>query len=66
MLLLLKPMNCSSYSLGHFMEQEITKLYDPFSSIYSSFLMCKLMGQFDLREEQVIFALKMYLFDEPT
>lgn len=48
------------------MEQEITKLYDPFSSIYSSFLMCKLMGQFDLREEQVIFALKMYLFDVPT
>lgn len=41
-LVLLKSMNCFSYSLAHFMEQEITKLYDPFSSIYSSFLMCKL------------------------
>lgn len=35
--------HCSSDSLGHFVEQEILKLYHSFSSIYSLFLMYKVM-----------------------
>lgn len=42
MLLLLKSMNCSSDSLG-LCGAEIIKLYHPFSSIYSIFLMYKVM-----------------------
>lgn len=43
MLLLLKSMNCSSDSLGHYVEQQIIKLYHPFSSIYALFVMNKVM-----------------------
>lgn len=43
MLLPHKSMNCSTDSLGDFVEQQSIKFYHPFSSIYSLFLVYKVM-----------------------